>query len=138
MHKLQSGITYDLARYIILGTVVILYGIYIAWLDYDFEPIEFNFKKPPSFTGKLAPNNALTGAEILLKGEVHAPEALVKEGNIIYTGTGDGKYLKIVDGKIEKMVGHGSGSCFGLRRLNKTHFVGADMYVGLLLINYDL
>jgi hypothetical protein len=52
----------------------------------------------------LKVNNRLRNAQLLLKGKISGPESLVVEGNSIYTGTWDGKLLKIVNGAIEKSL----------------------------------
>jgi hypothetical protein len=50
---------------------------------------------------------------MLLKGQIYGPESLVieKDGKttIIYTGTWDGKLLKIVNGVVEKSLKIKSG-----------------------------
>ena len=54
------------------------------------------------FECPLALNNLLQNAELLLKGQLIGPESIIVEGNTLYTGTTDGKIVKIVNGVITK------------------------------------
>lgn len=65
-----------------------------------------NFSLPPGpqFTGALAPNTKLQGAELLLKDQVKGPESLIVEDGTIYAAVEDGRILKVVNGKIVKEV----------------------------------
>ena len=64
----------------------------------------FRLPPGPQFTGALAPNTKLQGAELLLKDQIKGPESLIVEDGTIYAAVEDGRILKVVNGKIVKEV----------------------------------
>jgi hypothetical protein len=74
------------------------------------------FKNSLPFPPVLVPNNRLLSAQKILLNQLNGPEALLLEdgGRTIYTGTGDGKLLRIVDGQIVASMpinGNYNGTC---------------------------
>ncbi|NXC44257.1 APMAP protein, partial [Penelope pileata] len=104
-------------------------------------------KEPPLLTGVLEPNNKLQKAERLWENQLVGPESIANIGDVLYTGTADGKILKIEDGEIQTVARIGHGPCgtredeptcgrpLGIRvGPNNTLFV-ADAYYGLCEVN---
>uniref|UniRef100_A0A914D2K3 Strictosidine synthase conserved region domain-containing protein n=1 Tax=Acrobeloides nanus TaxID=290746 RepID=A0A914D2K3_9BILA len=128
----MTQLTYG--KIITIGLIGLVFGMYLS--SYNFEPQIFIWDVAPELTS----NDALKDAKILLKSKISAPESVVVEKNVIYTGSAsDGNFFKIVDEQIEKTINNpfGSGAIFGLRRLNKTDFVAADMINGILVVNFE-
>uniref|UniRef100_A0A914LCI7 Uncharacterized protein n=1 Tax=Meloidogyne incognita TaxID=6306 RepID=A0A914LCI7_MELIC len=130
---------------VITAVITALFGVFV-YLNEEFEPVVYRLPPPPSLKGPLKPNNYLRNAQMLLKGQILGPESLVveKDGKktVIYTGTWDGKLLKIVNGIVEKSLKikpgkktfacgatyHTEPKCgrpLGIRRLNERGFIVA-------------
>lgn len=103
--------------------------------------------EPALLTGVLEPNNKLQKAERLWENQLVGPESIVNIGDVLFTGTADGKILKIEDGEVQTVARIGHGPCgtpedeptcgrpLGIRvGPNNTLFV-ADAYYGLYEVN---
>ncbi|KFV80291.1 Adipocyte plasma membrane-associated protein, partial [Struthio camelus australis] len=121
----------------------------IVLLDCPIDPQPISLKEPPILTGVLEPNIELRKAERLWEGQLVGPESIVNIDDVLFTGTADGKILKIEDGEIQTIARIGHGPCgtredeptcgrpLGIRvGPNNTLFV-ADAYYGLYEINPD-
>ncbi|NWI14827.1 APMAP protein, partial [Crypturellus soui] len=121
----------------------------IVLLDCPIDPQPISLKEPPLLTGVLEPNIKLRKAERLWEGQLVGPESIVNIDDVLYTGTADGKILKIKDGELQTIARIGHGPCgkpedeptcgrpLGIRvGPNNTLFV-ADAYHGLYEINPD-
>nr|XP_025959975.1 adipocyte plasma membrane-associated protein isoform X3 [Dromaius novaehollandiae] len=121
----------------------------IVLLDCPIDPQPISLKEPPILTGVLEPNIKLRKAERLWEGQLVGPESIVNIDGVLFTGTADGKILKIEDGEIQTIARIGRGPCgtredeptcgrpLGIRvGPNNTLFV-ADAYYGLYEINPD-
>lgn len=91
--------------------------------------------------------------EKLLEGQLIGPESIVVENsNILYTCTADGKCVKIVDGKIQKILPltehtncadltrHTMVYCgrpLGIRRYDADHFVVIDSMLGIFRVDFE-
>uniref|UniRef100_A0AC35U690 Str_synth domain-containing protein n=1 Tax=Rhabditophanes sp. KR3021 TaxID=114890 RepID=A0AC35U690_9BILA len=118
----------------------------------DFNAQDMSLPDPPVLDGVYKENNLLVGGDWLLKGRIHGPESLLIEGNIIYTGTGDGKIVKLTtDGQIlqEIKVNPAAKDCttsksfyecgrpLGIRRLNEKEVIVADASKGIYAVNFE-
>ncbi|NXD15711.1 APMAP protein, partial [Nothocercus nigrocapillus] len=121
----------------------------IVLLDCPIDPQPISLKEPPLLTGVLEPNIKLRKAERLWEGQLVGPESIVNIDDVLYTGTADGKILKIEDGEVQTIARIGHGPCgkredeptcgrpLGIRvGPNNTLFV-VDAYHGLYEINPD-
>ncbi|KAF7634794.1 Str_synth domain-containing protein [Meloidogyne graminicola] len=145
------------ALIIVTAVLTSLVGISIYFND-EFEPVVYRLPQPPALKGPLKPNNYLRNAQLLLKGKISGPESLVVEkdgkNTIIYTGTWDGKLLKIANGVVKKTLkirpGKKSYACggsyhtepkcgrpLGIRRLNEKEFIVAEAYSGLYSVDFE-
>ncbi|OXB68370.1 hypothetical protein ASZ78_015310 [Callipepla squamata] len=116
-------------------------------LDCPIDPQPISLKEPPLLMGVLEPNNKLQKAERLWENQLVGPESIVSIGDVLFTGTADGKIVKIEDGEIQTVARIGHGPCgtpedeptcgrpLGIRvGPNNTLFV-ADAYYGIYEVN---
>ncbi|KAK2155271.1 hypothetical protein LSH36_244g02026 [Paralvinella palmiformis] len=128
---------------ILLITIIIV----IVWPT-TIDPKPFRFRSPPAFEGPLATNYDLTKASKLHTDlAISGPEALAFHGGYIYTGTADGKVIRIKDGIVELVARLGlscdegeineakCGRPLGLRIDHSGNLLVADSYLGLFRIN---
>ncbi|KAI6207192.1 Adipocyte plasma membrane-associated protein [Aphelenchoides fujianensis] len=116
-------------------------GILLWQLASDFDARSYDLPPPPALVGPLAPNKLLRNAKLLLKNQILGPESILVEGDVLYTGTWDGKIVKVRGGKIEKtlrLVDPAAecatydtepqcGRPLGIRRLNKDLLVARPL-----------
>lgn len=116
-------------------------------LESPIDPQSFSFKEPPFMFGVLQPNTKLRQAERLFENQLNGPESIVNIGDVLFTGTADGRIVKLENGEIETIARFGSGPCktrddeptcgrpLGIRvGPNGTLFV-VDAYKGLFEVN---
>ncbi|MEJ1278881.1 adipocyte plasma membrane associated protein [Cricetulus griseus] len=116
-------------------------------LESPIDPQILSFKEPPLMFGVLQPNTKLRQAERLFENQLSGPESLVNIGDVMFTGTADGRVVKLENGEIETIARFGSGPCktrndeptcgrpLGIRAgPNGTLFV-VDAYKGLFEVN---
>ncbi|XP_066553477.1 adipocyte plasma membrane-associated protein [Amia ocellicauda] len=119
----------------------------ILLLESPIQPQYLSFSEPPLMSGCLEPNFKLRQAERLFEGQLVGPESIANIGDVLYTGTADGKILKIQDGNMHILATLGQPPCgtrddeptcgrpLGIRvGPNGTLFV-ADAYLGLFEVN---
>uniref|UniRef100_A0A5F7ZDF1 Adipocyte plasma membrane-associated protein n=1 Tax=Macaca mulatta TaxID=9544 RepID=A0A5F7ZDF1_MACMU len=116
-------------------------------LESPIDPQPLSFKEPPLLLGVLHPNTKLRQAERLFENQLIGPESIAHIGDVMFTGTADGRVVKLENGEIETIARFGSGPCktrddepvcgrpLGIRAgPNGTLFV-ADAYKGLFEVN---
>ncbi|XP_046886054.1 adipocyte plasma membrane-associated protein [Hypomesus transpacificus] len=133
---------------LILGAFLLLPLLaVILLLESPIQPELLSLSEPPLMVGCYEPNFKLREAQRLFEDQIVGPESIANIGDVLYTGTSDGKILKL-DGKRSHVVarlGHppcGSreeeptcGRPLGIRvGPNGTLFV-ADAYLGLFEVN---
>ncbi|KAI6230949.1 Adipocyte plasma membrane-associated protein [Aphelenchoides besseyi] len=131
----------------LLTTLWLVYRLLIS----DFNPEPVQLPEPPLLEGGLKVNHWLQNISLIATCHVLGPESLYVEENTIYTGTWDGKLVKIVNGTISKTL-HlvesdlecGTyenepicGRPMGIRRLNSRELVVADAYLGIFVVNFE-
>ncbi|XP_071962081.1 adipocyte plasma membrane-associated protein-like [Antedon mediterranea] len=107
----------------------------------------FNAPTPRPFTGALAPNTRLQDVERLFEGQVSGAESFAMQKGVIYTGTHDGKIIRIKDGKISTVATFGNKPCgleenehicgrpLGLKFESENQLLVADAYLGIFRLN---
>ncbi|KAL4641129.1 adipocyte plasma membrane-associated protein [Arapaima gigas] len=123
-----------------------LFGI-IFFLESPIQPEVFSLGEPPLMSGCFEPNFRLRQAERLFEDQLLGPESIANIGDVLYTGTADGKIVKIQGKKIHVVATLGKPPCgsreeeptcgrpLGIRvGPNGTLFV-ADAYLGLFEVN---
>nr|XP_048309369.1 adipocyte plasma membrane-associated protein isoform X1 [Myodes glareolus] len=116
-------------------------------LESPIDPQILSFKEPPLMFGVLQPNTKLRQAERLFENQLSGPESMVNIGDVMFTGTADGRVVKLENGEVETIARFGSGPCktrddeptcgrpLGIRAgPNGTLFV-ADAYKGLFEVD---
>ncbi|XP_055400097.1 adipocyte plasma membrane-associated protein isoform X2 [Bubalus kerabau] len=119
----------------------------LVLLDSPIDPEPLSFKEPPLFLGVLQPNTKLQQAERLFENQLVGPESIANIGDVMFTGTADGRVVKLENGEVETIARFGSGPCktrddepacgrpLGIRAgPNRTLFV-VDAYKGLFEVN---
>ncbi|KAI6197487.1 hypothetical protein M3Y94_01229900 [Aphelenchoides besseyi] len=126
-------------------------GILLWQLASDFDARSYDLPPPPSLVGPLKPNKLLRNAKLLLKNQILGPESILVEDDVLFTGTWDGKIVKVRNGKIEKTLRlvDSNGECatydtepqcgrpLGIRRLNKDLLIVADTYHGVFTVDFE-
>ncbi|XP_037543223.1 adipocyte plasma membrane-associated protein [Nematolebias whitei] len=121
--------------------------VIILILESPIQPEAFSLKDPPSMKGCWEPNLKLREAQRLFEDQLIGPESITNIGDVLFTGTADGKILKLIGQKIVTVARLGSPPCgssddeptcgrpLGMRvGPNGTLFV-ADAYLGLFEVN---
>lgn len=116
-------------------------------LDSPIDPQPLSFKEPPLLHGVLQPNTKLRQAERLFENQLIGPESITNIGDVMFTGTSDGRIIKIENGEIDTIARFGSGPCktrddepacgrpLGIRVGPKGTLFVADAYKGLFEVN---
>lgn len=121
--------------------------VVVFLLESPIQPDLFSLNEPPLMTGCYEPNLKLRQAERLFEDRLIGPESLANIGDVLYTGTADGKIVKI-EGRSTHVLAtlgkppcgsreyeHTCGRPLGIRvGPNGTLFV-ADAYLGLFEVN---
>uniref|UniRef100_A0A8C2HR61 Adipocyte plasma membrane-associated protein n=1 Tax=Cyprinus carpio TaxID=7962 RepID=A0A8C2HR61_CYPCA len=121
--------------------------VVVFLLESPIQPDVFSLSEPPLMTGCYEPNLKLRQAERLFEDRLIGPESLANIGDVLYTGTADGKIVKIEGRSIHVLATLGKPPCgsreyehtcgrpLGIRvGPNGTLFV-ADAYLGLFEVN---
>ncbi|XP_042592298.1 adipocyte plasma membrane-associated protein [Cyprinus carpio] len=121
--------------------------VVVFLLESPIQPDVFSLNEPPLMTGCYEPNLKLRQAERLFEDRLIGPESLANIGDVLYTGTADGKIVKIEGRSIHVLATLGKPPCgsreyehtcgrpLGIRvGPNGTLFV-ADAYLGLFEVN---
>ncbi|KAG7266211.1 hypothetical protein CRUP_026933 [Coryphaenoides rupestris] len=116
-------------------------------LESPIQPDVLRLNEPPVMTGCYEPNLELRDAQRLFEDQILGPESIVNIGDVFYTGTADGKILKLVGRRSYVVAKLGQPPCgsteaepvcgrpLGMRvGPNGTLFV-ADAYLGLFEVN---
>ncbi|EPY89290.1 Adipocyte plasma membrane-associated protein (BSCv protein)-like protein, partial [Camelus ferus] len=76
-----------------------------------------SFKEPPLLLGVLQPNTKLRQAERLFENQLIGPESIANIGDVMFTGTADGRVVKLDHGDVETIARFGSGPCREVKQL---------------------
>ncbi|MEK7729675.1 MAG: SMP-30/gluconolactonase/LRE family protein [candidate division KSB1 bacterium] len=124
-----------LLRLLALALLIILY---LSLTQAPISPLAYAPAPAPHLHGVLAPNDALTRAELLAQGQVHGPEDFdFDSAGVIYTGTSDGKVVRIYpDQRVETFAVTG-GRPLGMRFDPHGNLIVVDVAKGLLSITRE-
>lgn len=144
-----------LIKFSICSTVGVIFlaiftSILFPFTSKPFNAQEYILPSPKPLTGILSINNKLAVGKRILENEIIGPEALVVEGNTIYTTTFDGKVVKIVNEKIVDIISFNDekkcgtfetekkcGRPLGIRRYNKDILIVLDSYYGIYFVDFS-
>jgi sugar lactone lactonase YvrE len=74
--------------------------VYVLVIEPGDFPLSYTLPDPPP----LEVNDLLTEAERLHENVVHGPEQIVHHNGVLYTGTADGRIVRISNGKLKTVV----------------------------------
>ncbi|KAI6237695.1 Adipocyte plasma membrane-associated protein [Aphelenchoides besseyi] len=106
---------------------------------------------PMPLTGEFTPNNLLGDPVLLASDLVDGPASLIVEDDTFYTGTADGRMVKLTDGEIKSSLeivptlsARGTyksepitGRPLGMRRYDFENIVVVDAYLGVYKIKWN-
>ncbi|KAM9248125.1 adipocyte plasma membrane-associated protein isoform 2-T2 [Dugong dugon] len=86
-------------------------------LESPIDPQPLSFKEPPFLLGVLNPNTKLQQAKRLYENQLIGPESIAHIGDAMFTGTADGRVVKLENGEVETIAHLGSGPCSEVKML---------------------
>jgi sugar lactone lactonase YvrE len=115
--------------------IFLIIFLYILLKKGPIDSAAYDAPVPPEMKGVLAPNNELKKAELIALGKIYGPEdvAIDKKGSL-YSGTLDGKIVRITNGVIETFAETG-GRVLGLQFDRSWNLIACDTWKGLLSID---
>lgn len=121
--------------------------VVVFLLESPIQPDVFSLNEPPLMTGCYEPNLKLRQAERLFEDRLIGPESLANIGDVLYTGTADGKIVKI-EGRSTHVLAtlgkppcgsreyeHTCGRPLGIRVGPNGTLLVTDAYLGLFEVN---
>lgn len=110
--------------------------VYLFFKESPIDPAAFNPPLPEPLEGVLEPNKLLQKAELIAENKIEGPEAIALDDNgVIYTGTQDGKIIKIFpDGKLD-ILAITKGRPLGMKFHPNGKLIVCDAYKGLLAVD---
>ncbi|XP_045041068.1 adipocyte plasma membrane-associated protein isoform X3 [Desmodus rotundus] len=109
-------------------------------LDSPIDPQPLSFKEPPLLLGVLQPNTKLRQVERLFENQFIGPESIANIGDVMFSGTADGRVVKFENGEVDTIARFGSGPCSEVKLLlsSDTPIEGRKMsFVNDLTITRD-
>ncbi|XP_010894548.1 adipocyte plasma membrane-associated protein [Esox lucius] len=143
-----SGKVFRVTLVTLGGCLILPLLVVIFLLESPIQPEVLSLNEPPLLSGCYEPNFKLREAQRLFEDQLVGPESIANFGDVLYTGTADGKIVKIVGKTISVVARLGKPPCDGAREHepscgrplgirvgpNGTLFV-ADAYLGLFEVN---
>ncbi|CAH1262052.1 APMAP [Branchiostoma lanceolatum] len=132
---------------VVFGAILGVLTAVLLILPCPADPQEYSFSDPRKLEGPLAPNTILSRTEHFVEGKVIGPESLVTYKGDLYTGTADGKVLRIRGEEVTLVGRTGAPPCgtyeteptcgrpLGMRVDSLGNLYIADAYMGLLKMN---
>ncbi|XP_071390527.1 adipocyte plasma membrane-associated protein [Centroberyx affinis] len=121
--------------------------VVVLILESPIQPDVLSLSEPPVMSGCYEPNLKLREAERLFEDQIIGPESVANIGDVLYSGTADGKIVKFVGRRIHVVTRLGKPPCgsreeeptcgrpLGIRAgPNGTLFV-ADAYLGVFEVD---
>ncbi|XP_030603300.1 adipocyte plasma membrane-associated protein isoform X2 [Archocentrus centrarchus] len=149
-HKGSSTYSGKIFQVTLLSLGILLFLpllVIILILESPIKPEVFTLKEPPMMKGCWEPNLKLREAQRLFEDQIIGPESISNIGDVLFSGTADGKIVKLVGRRIHTVTRLGKLPCgsreeeptcgrpLGIRvGPNGTLFV-ADAYLGLFEVN---
>lgn len=123
-------------RAILLG-LALPPALYLALWPVPVDPVAWEAPPNPGHIAQLAPNDTLTGAELIDLGDLHGPEDVaVDAAGRVYASTREGWIVRIAGDRVERWVNTG-GQPLGIELDAEGRLLVADAYRGLLRVAPD-
>ncbi|XP_053730613.1 adipocyte plasma membrane-associated protein isoform X2 [Synchiropus splendidus] len=142
-----SGKVFQVTLLSVGGVVLLPVLVITLILESPIQPSVFSLKDPPFMTGSWAPNLRLRDAERLFQEQLTGPESIAALGDVFFSGTADGRIVKLVGRRIFTLARLGKPPCGSLEQepscgrplgiragSNGTLFV-ADAYLGIFEVD---
>ena len=132
-----------LPRLIIVSTLLIVIGVLVIifFVPSPIDSAAWNPSQAPTWTGKLAPNDALVKADFLGVSQLHHPEDIAFDDmGRLYTGCEDGNIYRLTfsasgDVTVVERFAAVGGFPLGLRFDGNKNLIAAVKGVGLLSVD---
>ncbi|XP_008319932.1 adipocyte plasma membrane-associated protein isoform X2 [Cynoglossus semilaevis] len=131
-----------------LGGFVFLSLLVIVFIfKSPIQPEVFRLKEPPLMTGCWEPNLKLRKATRIFENQIQGPESIANIGDVLFTGTADGKIVKLNGRRLHTVTQLGKHPCgskddepncgrpLGIRVSPNGTLMVADAYLGLFEVN---
>ncbi|XP_072293028.1 adipocyte plasma membrane-associated protein isoform X3 [Eucyclogobius newberryi] len=145
--RTYSGRVFQVTFLSVGGVLLIPVLILVLVLESPIHPEPFSLRDPPELQGCWAPNLKLRLAQRLYENQIQGPESITNIGDVLFSGTADGRIVKMVGRRIQTVARLGKQPCgsredestcgrpLGIRTgPNGTLYV-ADAYLGLFRVN---
>ncbi|KAM9848225.1 adipocyte plasma membrane-associated protein [Aulostomus maculatus] len=142
-----SGRVFQVTLVSLGGFLLLPLLVIILILESPIQPDVLSLKEPPVMAGCWEPNLKLRDAQRLFEDRIIGPESIANIGDVLFSGTADGKIVKLIGRRIHTVARLGSLPCgsreeesscgrpLGIRvGPNGTLFV-ADAYLGVFEVN---
>lgn len=142
-----SGKVFQVTLLSLGGFLLLPLLVIILILESPIHPEVFSLKEPPVMKGCWEPNLKLRQALRLYEDQILGPESIANIGDVFFSGTSDGKIVKLIGRRIHTVARLGKPPCgsredewscgrpLGVRvGPNGTLFV-ADAYLGLYQVD---
>ncbi|XP_069394214.1 adipocyte plasma membrane-associated protein isoform X4 [Paralichthys olivaceus] len=142
-----SGKVFQVTLLALGGFLLLPLLVFILILESPIQPDVFTLKEPPQMKGCWEPNLKLREAQRIFEDQIIGPESIANIGDVLFSGTADGKIVKLIGRRIHTVTRLGKLPCgstdeesscgrpLGIRvGPNGTLFI-ADAYLGLFEVN---
>lgn len=142
-----SGKVFQVTLLSLGGFLLLPLLVIIFILESPISPDVFSLKEPPLMRGCWEPNLKLRDSQRLFEDQIVGPESIANVGDVLFTGTADGKILKLVGRRIHTVTRLGKPPCgsreqesscgrpLGIRVGPNGTLLVADAYLGVFEVN---
>ncbi|KAM9365044.1 adipocyte plasma membrane-associated protein isoform 2-T2 [Pholidichthys leucotaenia] len=142
-----SGRVFQATLFCLCGFLLLPLLIIILILESPIQPEVFRLKDPPVMRGCWEPNLKLREATRLFEDQILGPESIVNIGDVFFSGTADGKIVKLTGRRITTVTRLGRPPCgsrddestcgrpLGFQVGPNGTLIVADAYLGLFQVN---
>ncbi|MED6246450.1 hypothetical protein ATANTOWER_018104, partial [Ataeniobius toweri] len=106
-----SGKVFQVTLLTLGGFLLLPLLVIILILESPIHPEVLSLKEPPLMKGCWEPNLKLREAQRLYEDQILGPESIANIGDVFFTGTADGKILKLIGRRIVTVTTLGRAPC---------------------------
>ncbi|XP_034464442.1 adipocyte plasma membrane-associated protein [Hippoglossus hippoglossus] len=142
-----SGKVFQVTLLALGGFLLLPLLVFVLILESPIQPDVFTLKEPPQMKGCWEPNLKLREAQRLFEDQIIGPESIANIGDVLFSGTADGKIVKLIGRRIHTVTRLGKLPCgstdeesscgrpLGIRVGPNGTLIVADAYLGLFEVN---